>query len=126
MKLKQTPKNQQMNKKNTFLAILWIVILIHFLKDITQDLLQIKSVLDVFGDAKENLTWLPVWAQSIYLYVFGGLSILAEITLLITIPISLFRKETNLTSKLIRYSFWYLLIFFSVAILLDPRFNPLY
>lgn len=112
--------------KNKLLLVLWLIVLIHFLKDITQDLLQITTVLDIFGDAKENLAWLPVWAQGIYLYIFGGLSVLAEITLLVTIPISLLRGETNVTYRLIKYCYWYLAIFFLVAILLDTRFNPFY
>lgn len=112
--------------KKKFLAVLWFIVLIHFLKDLTQDVLQISTKLDTFGDIKEYLDWLPAWAQNIYLYVFGGLSILAELTLLITIPIFLVRKETKLTYRLILYSFWYLVIFFLTATLLDPRFNPLW
>lgn len=112
--------------KKKFLAVLWLIVLIHFLKDITQDVLQVSTTLDMFGDIKENLEWLPAWAQNIYLYVFGVLSILAELTLLITIPVSLLKKETKLTNRFISYNFWYLMLFFFVAVLLDPRFNPLW
>ncbi len=42
------------------------VLLLHFLKDITQDLLGIKTILDVMGNIQEDTTRLPKFLIPLY------------------------------------------------------------
>jgi len=107
--------------KRFLLIFLWLVVIIHFLKDITQDLLHIPTFLDSFGNITENLSWLPEWGQEVYLYGLGGLSLIAEVVLIYTIPFVVFNKSTALKCRLIKYSLLYLVAFFITALLLDPR-----
>jgi len=107
-----------------FLPILFLFVLIHFLKDITQDILRIKTPLDIFGDAKEDLSGLSTTAQNLYLYGLGGLSFLAEAFLLISIPVVWKRKTFPRLEKTIATVAGLLLLFFLVATILDPRYKP--
>lgn len=109
--------------KKTFLVLLWFFITIHFLKDITQDILRIPTFLDTFGDIVENLSWLPRWGQQVYLYGLGGISFIAEVILIYTVPFVVFNKGSETKYRLIKYCIFYLLTFFAIAILLDPRFT---
>ncbi|OGY40793.1 MAG: hypothetical protein A2570_01620 [Candidatus Brennerbacteria bacterium RIFOXYD1_FULL_41_16] len=47
-----------------------ILFLIHFLKDITQDVLRISSFLDVLGDIKEDLSGLKQWQLAIFYWAW--------------------------------------------------------
>ena len=117
-------KNKLFKLWRFLLPFLFVFFLIHFLKDITQDILVIKTPLDIFGDAKEDLSFLSSYFQNIYLYGFGGLSFLAEAFILYAIPTILKRRE-NKISKLEKWlvaSVIFLIIFFVTAILLDPKF----
>lgn len=107
--------------KKITLFVLWVSVTIHFLKDITQDILQINSPLDAFGNITENLAWLPTWGQNVYLYFFGGLSVVAEAILIYCIPFTLFNRSTAVKSKLIKYCLIYLGVFFVIALSLDAK-----
>lgn len=107
-----------------FLSFIFIFILIHFLKDLTQDILKISTPLDWLGDAKEDLSFLPKPVQTVYLYGLGGFSILAEVFLLIVIPKVWRRKEFSKLNQWILVMVIFLITFFITATLLDPRFNP--
>ncbi len=48
------------------LILLGIFLVLHFLKDITQDVLKIQTPLDYMGDIKEDASSLPSWLQAIY------------------------------------------------------------
>lgn len=109
-----------------FLPLLFIFVLIHFLKDLTQDILKISTPLDLFGDVREDLSFLPRPLQNIYLYGLGGLSIIAEVFLLITIPKVWKRKEFTKLDRWILIVVAFLMVFFITATILDPRFNPLF
>jgi hypothetical protein len=108
--------------KKTLFILLWVFVVIHFLKDITQDILRVSTFLDNFGDVIENLSWLPRWAQQVYLYGFGGISFIAEAILIYALPFAVFNKSTAAKNRLTKYCIIYLLTFFTIAILLDPRF----
>lgn len=106
-----------------FLPILFLFVLIHFLKDITQDILIISTPLDIFGDVKEDVSKLSPTAQNLYLYGLGGLSFLAEAFLLISIPVVWKRKTfSNLEMYIVTITSL-LLLFFLVATMLDPRYS---
>jgi len=104
------------------LPFLFIFFLIHFLKDITQDILKITTPLDIFGDAKEDLSFLSPTLQNIFLYGLGGLSFLAEIFLLISIPVVLKRKKFSKLEKVVFITIVLLVLFFIICTLLDPRY----
>jgi len=107
----------------TFLPFIFVFILVHFLKDLTQDILRISTPLDLLGDAKEDLSFLPNSLQDIYLYGLGGLSVVAEIFLLVAIPKVWKEKEFTKLDKGILIAAVFLITFFMTATLLDPRYN---
>lgn len=107
------------------LPFLFLFVLIHFLKDITQDIFRIETPLDIFGDVKENLSSLSSTAQNLYYYGLGGLSFFAEAFLLISIPVVLKRKQFSKLEKYVLIISVALLLFFVVAILQDPRYKQL-
>lgn len=105
------------------LPFLFLFVLLHFLKDITQDILGTPTPLDLLGDVKEDVSFLPNNLKNVYFYGFGVLSFLAEGFLLVSIPLI---WKRNAISKLEKYSIAatvYLFIFFATAILLDPRYR---
>ena len=104
------------------IVIVWFVVLIHFLKDITQDILHIPTFLDVFGDIHENVSWLPSRMQGL-IYSAGVGSFIAEILLLIALPIVRKNKEISSLEKWTIGVVIFMLIYFPVVILLDPRFG---
>lgn len=115
--------NKKLKIWRLVLRFIFVFVVIHLLKDITQDILKIPTPLDLLGDAKEDLSFLPKTFQFVYLYGFGGLSIIAEIFLLITIPKVLKRKEFSGLEKWILIAVMFLVLFFIMATFLDPRFK---
>lgn len=105
-----------------FLPIFFFFVLIHFLKDITQDILKIATPLDVFGDAKEDLSVLPKVFQHIYYAISIG-SFFAEAFLLFSIPIVLKRQKNSRLKRAVLTITILLLIYFFVAITLDPKYR---
>ena len=105
------------------LPFLFFIVLAHFLKDITQDILSIRTPLDLLGDVKEDVSFLPNSLKNVYFYGLGGLSFLAEGFLLISIPLILKRNSISRHDKYCIAATVYLLLFFVTAILLDPRYR---
>jgi|SRR3989344_634078 len=100
---------------------IFLFVFVHFLKDVTQDILQIATPLDLLGDIKEDLSFLPIPIRSIYVYGLGGLSVIVELFLIIAIPKVWKQKVFTKLDRLILASVLFLLIFFVTAIVLDPR-----
>lgn len=105
------------------LPFLYIFILVHFLKDITQDILKISTPLDLFGDVKEDISFLPKSLQLIFYYGLGGFSFVVEAFLLIAILTIIRRDRVTLLEKLVIGGVLYLLVFLIVCTLLDPRYK---
>lgn len=110
-------------KKKVFLWIVFVVVAIHFAKDITQDILRIGSFLDVFGNVEEDLSFLPSTFRDVYLYGLGGLSVIAEAFLLISIPIVNLGRNRVVLKKVTWGVIVFLFSFLFIAILLDPRYR---
>ncbi|OGD83578.1 hypothetical protein A2572_04740 [Candidatus Collierbacteria bacterium RIFOXYD1_FULL_40_9] len=108
--------------RSFLLSLIWVVTLIHFFKDITQDILRIPTILDVFGNIQEDVSWLPTWTQYL-VYGAGISSFLAEVFLLISIPIVKNREEKSSLEKWVAGVVFFMLIYFPIVILLDPRFK---
>jgi len=106
------------------LPFVFIFILVHFLKDITQDILKIPTPLDYLGDVKEDLSSFPVLFQNIFM-LFGVASFIAEAFLLVAIPVAIIRREITSLDRIIFLTFLALVAFFLLATLLDPRFSLL-
>lgn len=105
-----------------YLPFLFIFVLIHFLKDITQDILKIATPLDFFGDVKEDLSIFPLFIQ--YLFVFLGFtSFIAEAFLLIAIPVVIRKKKITTLERIIWVVVIFLIFYFLIVTFLDPRFN---
>lgn len=102
--------------------VLWAVFcftLLHFAKDITQDILAISTPLDLLGNAHEDLSRLPQSAAVLFVFL-GYVSFVLELFLLIAIPLFMLAHKVKL-EKYIWLSTALLIGYFIVALLLDPR-----
>ena len=103
------------------LSIIWIIIFIHFLKDITQDILKIPTFLDYFGNIQEDLSNLPyIIKESII--IAGYMSFFGEIFLLISIPTIQRRTTFSKLEKWVVGTIIFMLIYFPTVLFLDSRF----
>lgn len=109
--------------KRLFFQTIFVFVLIHFAKDITQDILRIVSPLDVFGDIKEDISFLPKILQLVFYYGLGGLSFVVEAFLLVAIPKIIKTGKVTGLEKWVIAGILYLLIFFLICILLDPKYR---
>jgi hypothetical protein len=103
------------------LPLLFVFFLIHFLKDITQDILKVATPLDLLGDAKEDLSSFSPFFRRVF-YILGVGSFAGELFLLISIPIVLKRKTFSRLELVVLIVIILILLFFLWATLLDPRF----
>lgn len=104
------------------LPILFCFFLIHFLKDITQDILKISTPLDLLGNVEEDLSQLP----NIFRLTFVGLGILSvfeELFLVISIPIVLKRKKFTHLELMVILITIAILLYFLLVTFLDPRYQ---
>jgi len=104
-----------------FLIPVFAFVVIHFLKDIIQDLLGISTILDVFGDAREDLSRFSepfIW----FYHWFMVNTIFLEIFLLIYVPKTWRRKSFTREDIAVLSAIVYLIIAFTSSILLDPRY----
>ena len=115
-------KDFKQNIKRILLFLIFIAVLIHFSKDITQDILHVASPLDLFGDIQEDISFLPNTLQLFFYYGFGGLSFISEGFLLITIPKIIIKQGNPILERWVYISLFYLVIFLLTCLLLDPRF----
>jgi len=106
---------------NFFLITFFIIFFVHLLKDITQDILKISTPLDYIGDLKEILSSFSLSTQIIY-YAFGVLSVIAELFLVIAIPIYLFKKKKNLLISI--YLITIFLVTYFITVYSFFIFNP--
>ncbi|MEI7578674.1 MAG: hypothetical protein WCJ58_01385 [bacterium] len=77
------------NFKKYIATFLFIIILIHFLKDITQDILGIATPLDALGDIQENITQFPTWLAWLWYWAMVN-TFFGEFILILLIPKYLF------------------------------------
>src|SRR3989338_1323428 len=110
----------KVSKKLLFCVFIFVVI--HFLKDITQDILKVPTILDIFGNANEDLSRFPRAIQVIFT-VFGYLSFFAEIFLIVAIPLVLGKNRHLKLEKAVWVVTVLLVLFFITATLLDPRYS---
>jgi hypothetical protein len=102
----------------------FIVILIHFFKDLTQDILKIATPLDYFGNINEDLSLFSAGVQKTFM-LFGFGSFAVELFLILFIPLTISTKKPTYYDLLIVIALLFLGIYFITALLLDPRFKIL-
>lgn len=99
-----------------------MLVAIHFLKDITQDILKISTILDLLGNANEDISSFPKVIQLVFVGI-GYASFLVEIFLLVAIPLMLKSKKYIKLEKVIWATTIMLAIYFVTVIILDPRYS---
>lgn len=104
------------------LPFIYAIILLHFLKDITQDILRIPTPLDLLGDVHEDISLFPKYAQLAFIAI-GITSFIVEGFLLITIPYVLRTRAITKLEKMVIITLVGLLLYFLAVTLLDPRFK---
>ena len=121
-------KNKLQSDKRLFrlwriiLVPIYILVVIHFAKDITRDLLEIPTFLDKLGNVEENLIHLP--EKIIWFYHWAMVNTLfIEMFLLFAIPKSWRNKCFTQIDLIIFVLLFYLLAMFSLATFLDPRYQ---
>ena len=119
-KAHQSMKNLLYRIWRVFLPLIFIVILAHFIKDITQDILKIPTPLDLLGDIHEDLSAFPVYVQSIFVGL-GISSFFVEAFLLVSIPLIMKRDVSKSLEKAVWFMLAILLLYFLTVTLLDPR-----
>lgn len=102
-------------------GIVWVFVFVHFLKDLTQDILHIATPLDLLGDVNEDISIFPVWLQTTFNY-FAYLSFIGEIFLIICIPLAIRLKSLKLIKTSI-IVFIVLIGYLGLCTALDPRFS---
>lgn len=103
------------------LPFIFVIIFIHFLKDITQDILKIATPLDLLGNVNEDLSKFPEFIRLAFSGI-GYASFLMEIYLIVSIPLTLVSKKYQKLEKSIWVILGILVLYFTSAVLLDPRF----
>jgi len=108
--------------KNQLIKILlllaWIIVVVHLIKDITQDLLGISSVLDNLGNIEEDTSSFPLWLE--YLYHWAMINtVIGEAILIYLIPKYIFKSVTKLERILIIVFLIYIPFMFFIAYLLS-------
>jgi len=86
--------------------------------------MQIKKSLfiELFGDIKEDTSFLPKFWQQFFYYGLGSLSFIIEAFLIVALPMIIFGKGPPKLEKWIFAGVLYLVIFITACILLDPRY----
>lgn len=113
-------KRRFLNIRNILLIPIFIFVFVHFLKDITQDIFKINTPLDLLGNVNEDLTVFPTLFQKLF-YFFGYLSFVAELFLIVAIPLFLTHRLGK-WSFLIPVVLVLLVIYLISCVLLDPNF----
>ena len=100
----------------------YVLVALHFVKDITQDILQIPTILDWLGNVNEDLSRLPETLVWFYHWAMVN-TFFVELFLLIAIPKCWRSKRSSKLDLVILISLFYLLAMFSLATLLDPKYQ---
>lgn len=105
-----------------FFWVVFVFVVIHFLKDITQDILRISTPLDLLGNVNEDLSRFPVVIRQAYVSL-GHTSYVAETFLLFAIPLVATDKKKTRLAKFVWLTILLLSLYLLSAVLLDPKFG---
>lgn len=100
------------------LLIVWIIVLVHFLKDVTQDLFGLATILDNLGNIEEDISSFPLWLEYLYHWAMVN-TVIGEIILIVLIPKYIFKAISSLEKRLIIGFLIYIPVMFFIAYLLS-------
>ncbi len=102
----------------TSLIFFFVLVCLHFLKDITQDILSVPTVLDNLGNIEENINYFPMWLTWLYHWAWVN-AFFAELAIILLIPLKF--KETSFNKKdlLIVVCLSYILVMTAIAYFLQ-------
>ncbi len=104
------------------LPVIFLIVFVHFLKDITQDILKTPTFLDLLGNVNEDLSAFPLVIRQIII-ALGFVSFGIEVFLIVVIPKVMKNKENSKLEKYVIASLLFLVIYFISITLLDPRYH---
>lgn len=104
------------------LPFIFLIVLAHFLKDITQDILKVPTFLDLIGNVNEDLSVFPKFIGQIII-VLGYVSYVFEAFLIVSIPKVIKGKANTRLEKYVIVTLLFLAIYFITVILMDPRYR---
>jgi len=93
----------KLTSKRIIVSIILIITTIHFLKDITQDILGIETSLDKLGDIQENINQFPMWFEWFWHWAMVN-TFIGEFVLIILLP-KYILKSISKTEKYIIIGF---------------------
>lgn len=102
------------------LPFVFLIVLVHFLKDITQDILKVPTFLDSLGNVNEDLSVLPNFVGQTII-ILGYVSFIIEAFLIVAIPKVIKAKANTRLEKYVIIAILFLAIYFVTVTLLDPR-----
>lgn len=102
------------------LPFLFIFILVHLLKDITQDIFKVPTLLDRLGDIKEDVSGFPVVIQRGFTFLAFA-SFFGEAVLLMIIPKAYGNVSFSRWDKMAISVVLFLGAYFLLCILFDPN-----
>lgn len=100
-----------------FLIPIFFVVLLHFIKDITQDILGINTILDVLGNINEDISRFPEWLLWFYHWAWIN-AFFINLLLILIIPKKFVEKNFSKLDKLIVVGLLYLISMTVIAFLL--------
>lgn len=105
-----------------FLPIIFLIVFVHLLKDITQDILKVPTFLDLLGNVNEDLSVFPSFIRQI-ITALGFVSFGIEAFLIVAIPKVIKNKENSKLEKYVVGTLLFLIIYFISVTLMDPRYH---
>jgi len=93
----------KLTSKRIIVSIILIITTIHFLKDITQDILGIETSLDKLDDIQENINQFPMWFEWFWHWAMVN-TFIGEFVLIILLP-KYILKSISKTEKYIIIGF---------------------
>lgn len=109
---------QNSKYKKIILGCIFFIVLVHFLKDITQDLIGVSTVLDNLGNIEEDITAFPLWLEYLYHWAMVN-TVIGEAVLIVLIPKYIFNVIIPLEKRLIIGFLTYIPVMFLIAYLLS-------
>ncbi|GEM_PF-6964985 len=104
-----------------FLPTLWIVVFLHLLKDITQDLLGVKTPLDLLGNIQEDLSSFSL-PQKVFVYILHAVALYLQLLILLIVPAYLKTGSKN-HQIILLLSFSFLTLYLLFLVQLDPSLS---
>ncbi len=100
------------------LLVIFLAVLFHFLKDITQDIFGLATVLDKFGNIEEDISYFPMWLTWLYHWAWVNV-FFAEIAIVIIIPLKIKEKIFTKKDLMIAVCLFYLILIMGIAYFLQ-------